>query len=338
MLSDEQSQRKLIEILKILSEHREPLGARVLANELKRRGFDLNERTVRYHMRILDERGLTENLGYDGRLITPQGREEISKALLSNRMDFINTKIESLIFKMDFNPETGTGNIVVNLGIMESKHFHEAAKIMKRVISAGFAVCPMVKILTEGQSYENYTVPQDKVMIATVCSITLDGIIHKAGIPVSPKFGGVVQVVNGTPLRFSDAITYAGSTLDPHDIMAVKGLSTISKAVQTGTGQILANFREIPMEALKTAKQCLSEVQKFGVRGTLMIGEPNQPVLGVTPGMGRVGVCFVGGTNPLAAIGETGFPIQTKAIEGLMRFEEMIPANELTTSPIVRQR
>lgn len=62
--------KKLLEILRILAEHNEVLGARAVARELKERGYDIGERAVRYHMRILDERGLTKRIGYSGRKIT----------------------------------------------------------------------------------------------------------------------------------------------------------------------------------------------------------------------------------------------------------------------------
>lgn len=49
--------RKQIEILRILSEYDEPIGSSVIRRELAKRGFFLSDRTIRYHLKILEERG-----------------------------------------------------------------------------------------------------------------------------------------------------------------------------------------------------------------------------------------------------------------------------------------
>ncbi|WP_394325787.1 winged-helix domain-containing protein [Methanobrevibacter arboriphilus] len=53
-----ESQEKIIEILRIINEYDKPVGARVVSKELINRGYDLGERTIRYHMQILDEKGV----------------------------------------------------------------------------------------------------------------------------------------------------------------------------------------------------------------------------------------------------------------------------------------
>ncbi len=321
---DEGVQRKIIEILRVLEECSKPVGARLVAVELKRRGYDLNERTVRYHMKTMDDRGLTQNLGYDGRVIAPKGREEIKNALMEDRMGFIITKIASLIFRMSFDIKTGEGDIIVNIGVLDKRNFPEALLTMKKAITAGYTVSPLVKVLREGECFGSYIVPSGKTAVATVCSITMDGVLHKAGIPTSPKFGGVVQITNWKPFRFSDAIMYSGSTLDPLDLFSVKGLSSILQTIKTGTGQILANYREIPMEAAEKAKESLETAAEYGIRGVLKIGEPNKAVLGIAPAINRVGLVFIGGTNALAAVSEKGIPVETKAVEGLMSLKDLI--------------
>jgi len=60
---DPQIQRKLIAILRTIDEHEGAVGARVIADAIKEKGYQLTERGVRYHLRILDERGLTKGVG-----------------------------------------------------------------------------------------------------------------------------------------------------------------------------------------------------------------------------------------------------------------------------------
>jgi len=64
-------ERKTISILKVLSDSGEPVGSRVIAQRLGRRGVELGERAVRYHLKLMDERGLTRLVGQrDGRVLT----------------------------------------------------------------------------------------------------------------------------------------------------------------------------------------------------------------------------------------------------------------------------
>jgi repressor of nif and glnA expression len=72
------SERKIISILRALSESSEPLGSITIARELERYGVFLSERAVRYHLKITDERGYTQPLGRDGRMITPKGARGIA--------------------------------------------------------------------------------------------------------------------------------------------------------------------------------------------------------------------------------------------------------------------
>ncbi|MEM2910930.1 MAG: DUF128 domain-containing protein [Candidatus Bathyarchaeia archaeon] len=321
--------RKVIEILKILSEQNGPIGARIIARKLRERGYGLDERTVRYHLRFLDERGLTKNLGYTGRIITEKGFEEVKNALVTDRLGFIITKIESLIFRMDFDLRKRKGKVIANVATLDREHFKKALQIIKKIILAGYCVSPYVKIAREGESLGGHNVPNGKVMIATLCSITLDGILHHSGIPVTPKFGGVVQVLNRKPVRFTELISYSGTTLDPLELFSAKGLNSILNVVRTGSGYVLANLREIPMDALPTAKKKLQKAEEVGIRGLMVVGEPNLPVLGVPVGINKVGIALIGGTNPLAGVSEAGIPIETKAIECIINFEEMTHINEL---------
>ena len=86
MQQDIEVQRKIIEILRILKKHSSPVGARTVAKELTGIGYLLNERTVRYHLKLMDENGLTMNHGYSGRTLTEKGLEELNNALVSDQI------------------------------------------------------------------------------------------------------------------------------------------------------------------------------------------------------------------------------------------------------------
>ena len=108
-------ERKVLSILRILSDSQEPLGARVIARRLKDHGIELGERVVRYHLKLMDERGLTRTAGRDGRLITESGIDELGSVLVRDKVGFAISRIELLAFRTSFNEEKRTGSIPVNI-------------------------------------------------------------------------------------------------------------------------------------------------------------------------------------------------------------------------------
>ena len=112
-------ERKELAIMKVLSDSTEPVGARVIAQHLNDLGFDLGERAVRYHLKLMDERGLTRLIGQrNGRMLTERGNEEVQSALVQDKVGFTISKIETLSFRTNLNCQTGTGMIPVNVSII----------------------------------------------------------------------------------------------------------------------------------------------------------------------------------------------------------------------------
>ena len=206
-MTDPQIERKLIEIMRIINESDRPIGARAIADELHNRGYNLGERAVRYHLRILDERGFTHKHGYNGRTITSRGAEELDEALIGDRLDFVITHIEDLIYKVDYDPETGKGNVIVNISYIDKDDFEKAIDVIER--TSNVSISPKIAIFDETDSV--IPVPAGKMGVATVCSITFDGVLLRNRIPVKPSFGGVLEMNNWKPDRFSDLISYSGN-------------------------------------------------------------------------------------------------------------------------------
>ena len=69
-----------VNILRVLERNGQPSGARVIARRLHRYGTHLTEPTVRYHLRMLDERGWTRLVNRrGGREITRRGSAELDR-------------------------------------------------------------------------------------------------------------------------------------------------------------------------------------------------------------------------------------------------------------------
>lgn len=322
-------ERKVISILKVLKDSTQPLGARIIARGLKELGVNLTERAVRYHLKIMDERGLTQLIGKDGRIITESGIEELRNALVTDKVGFVIAKIELLAFRTNFDLETGKGQIVINTSLFPKDKFKKAITAMKEAFRAGVCVSPLVAVANEGEKLGEVTVPKDMVGFSTVCSITINGALLKAGIPMDSRFGGILQIRNSKPLRFIELINYEGSTLDPSEIFIRGKMTSVGEAAKTGNGKILANFREIPAQCRAIAEEVITKLKQRGIGGVVMIGDTSEPVCEIPVGLNRVGVILLGGLNPVAAAEEAGIETENKAMSGIIDYSQLISFWEL---------
>jgi repressor of nif and glnA expression len=242
---------------------------------------------------------------------------------------FTLSNIEELIYGVSFDPSTGSGRIVTNISLIDSKDVNNILPIFRDVMLSGLTFSPLAKMLLSGESVNDFVIPYGKCGIATVCSITVDGILLKQGIPVKPRFGGLVEVKDGNPVRFTDLVRYDSTTIDPMEILMSQSLTSVSDMLTIGSGKILANLREITMNARNRVEETLDGLVSVGFSGILEVGEPNTDVLGVSVERDHFGVVVVGGTNPMAVAQEQGFNVDTHAMSSLMAVDEMVPIDRL---------
>lgn len=242
---------------------------------------------------------------------------------------FTISRIEDLIFGVTFDPVSDSGKIVTNLSLVDSEQLDNILPIFRDVMLSGLSVSPLVKILSPGDSLDYFTIPPGKHGIASVCSITIDGVLLKHGIPIKPKFGGLVEIKNGQPIRFTDLVMYDSTTIDPLEILMSQSLTSVSEMLTSGSGKILANMREITMNARDRVEEVLDQMVLAGFSGILEVGEPNTDVLGVALERDHFGVVVVGGTNPMAVAQEQGFNMEIHAMSTLMEMQEMVPIDRI---------
>lgn len=322
--------RTQLAILRVLAEQEgKIIGSREISRRLKAYGVNLSERTVRYHLRILDERGYTKVFGKEGRMITEQGKEELKNSSVSERVGFVISRIDTLSYMTDIDLNTMKGNVILNISFIPLAHQREALRLMRPVFSSPFIMSDRVVIVGEAESIGDSTVPKGMFGVGTVCSVTINGIFLKAGIPVTSRFGGVLEINEGSPQRFVALISYEGSSLDPLEIFIRGKMTDVKGAVRKKSGRILASFREIPTICRDSALELAKELKRKGIGGVLHIGEPNNPVFEVPVGIERVGMVIVGGLNPIAAVEEAGIPTESKAMSTLYEFSQLTPFKEI---------
>ncbi len=315
--------RKKVAILRVLRTADRPLGGARVARELQAFGMDLKPRTLRVYLEHLEANGLVESDGQRGRRITPRGIEELQKGTVIDRLGFTAARVDALAYQTTFHLTTGAGRIVVNASMIDEADLPAAISEMVVVFRAGLGMGHHLRVSRAGDVIGDVRVPDGKVVIATVCSVTINGILLAAGIPVASRFGGVLEIEEGRPTRFTDVIYYDGTSLDPLDVFLKGRLTSVGLAARTGSGRIGASFREIPSAAVPEVEKISRKLTRIGLNGILMIGRRNQPLLDFPVQEGRTGMIVTGGLNAIAAVEEAGIRTTNFPMHSLMEFSQL---------------
>ena len=322
--SASETEHKIIAILKVLNESSEPLGSITIARELERHGISLSERAVRYHLRITDERGHTQPFGRDGRMLTVQGLEELKIALAPEHVGFVLEKLETLAFQTTFDPKTRTGLVPINTSLIAKDKLKKALALINEAFAAGFCVSELVAVAQPGEKLGSVIVPEGKVGIGTVCSVVVNGVLSKSGVPISSKFGGVLELRKPKQERFVAIIYYEGTSLDPSEQYIRARMTSVREAAKTGKGRILANYREIPAPSRALVSEKIAEMKEAGIGGVYRLGNTSESICQIPVGPNRVGIVFLGGLNALAAVSESGIEVENNSESGVIDFKRLV--------------
>jgi HTH-type transcriptional regulator, global nitrogen regulator NrpRI len=323
-------ERKVLAILQVIDSSKKAVGSRLIARSLKDLGVELSERAVRYHLSLTDEKGLTKLAGRrDGRVITELGEVELKRALVNDKVGLVFARIEMLAFRTSFDCDTCTGSIPVNVSLFNKEDFNKALKIMKPIFQVGLCVSDLVAVAHEGKSFDGMVVPRGKTAFATVCSVVANGTLLKAGVPMDSRFGGILQMRDNRPMRFIELIHYAGSSLDPTEIFIRANMTSVSKVAGSGSGEILANFREIPAICRPIVERVAAKLKGARLGGIMLMGHISEPVCEIPVDLNRVGIILVGGLNPVAAAREAGIPCENHAMSFLMDYKNLVKVSDI---------
>jgi repressor of nif and glnA expression len=232
---------------------------------------------------------------------------------------FSLSRIENLMHKVSFDPRRMEGKIITNTSLVDLEMLDPTLLIFRDVMESGLAVSPYLKLETLGT----------KAKIMSTCSITVSGVLLKAGVPIRPKGGGVIEVIDREPVRFTDMLMYWATTIDPIDVLISQELTSVVEMMETGSGRILGNLQEAPMLAGERIEEKLEDLAEAGFSGVLDLGDPNVNVLGVSVERDHVGISLVGGTNIIAAAMSRGIRIKTESISDLTEVGEMTHIEDL---------
>lgn len=316
-------------ILKALSESERPIGAAQISAYLLAMGIDLQPRTVRHYLLECDKDGLTRLISRRlGRELTEQGRNEILRSGGSERMGIVSAKVDTLGYRMSFDVESGVGTVIVNVSYVDPIDLGTALREIQLVVGQGLGFGSKIAVMESGEKLGDVVVPEGMVGIGTICSITLNGIMQKAGIPVVSRFGGLLEIKERRITRFLNMIEYGGSTLDPLEVFIRAEMTRVRSVVLRGSGVICASFREAPSAAIDQIKNVERLMKNRGLGGILAVGRPGQPLFGIPVVEGRCGLVIAGGLNSIASACESGVRITFRSLSGLEPFDSFVTVRE----------
>jgi repressor of nif and glnA expression len=317
-------ERKIAAILKVLSDSEKPIGGRTISRRLQEQGINLGERAVRYHLKIMDERGFTKCTDHrDGRTITGPGLEELRSSLVLDKISFLTSKIELLSYLTTFNTDTGKGDVPVDISIFRKKDFSKALTVMEKVFKAGIATSTLVGLVQGGERLGDSVIPRDEIGFATICNVVVSGVLLKSGIPLDSIFGGLLELRENEPIRFVDLIEYDGSTIDPSEIFMASEMTSVLEAATRGNGKILASYHEIPVLSKAETEIISDKLKKSDLYNKVITGKVNENICEIPVRSSKIGLVLYGGLNPVAAVEEAGIKAICKSMGGVINSQKL---------------
>lgn len=236
---------------------------------------------------------------------------------------FISAWIDGLAYKSTFDLEQKSGTVILNVSSFHSSELENTTRIARKVVTAGLGMGCFTVVAKGSAKLAGYTLPRGDIAIGTVCSVMLNSVFYSYGIPTISKFGGLLELRDWKPLRFTQIIHYDGTTIDPIEVFIKGGMTRVKEAARTGTGIIGTSFREIPAAALAQAGNIIRKLEHLGMNGVLMMGVPGKPVLDIPVLPDRVGIVVAAGLNPIAAVEEAGICTENHAMATLYAFDKL---------------
>ncbi len=319
---------KKIAILNVLKQQNGPASSSRICELLNSSGIDFSERTVRFYLKELDEVGFTIAHGKKGRTISEAGLAELHSSQIIQRPGYLSAKIDQMIYNMSFDLPLTSGTVVVNTSLVEPQKLASFVNKICQVFEYGYGMGKLMTLLAPGESVGQVVIPKGKVGFCTVCSITINGILLKHGIPMASRFGGLLKINKGKPFRFVEMIHYDGTSIDPLEIFIRSGMTDYHGAVSDGNGLIGASFRELPAESRKRVVNINQRLDEVGLNAIMKLGLPGQPLLDVPVSQGRIGAILVGGLNPIAILEEREQRIFSRALSGLIEYDRLFSYKE----------
>lgn len=334
--------QRTYDLLHLIDDY-EPIGSIRLVDLLRRHGYSIEDRTVRLILSDLDDEGLTEKIPGRGRQLTAEGASELERGHVSGRLEQVRARIEMLTGQVTYDPIEDTGEVVASAVDVPRTDLESAIDTLNVLNDTPLAPVP---ISIEPNAID--TSSDDTVRIYAPSSITIDGVLLSRGINAELQTAGIVEYHpcpepnifphdgeldaddGGAILRYIDAISGEGSTVDVTRLLIEAGRDDVRPALTNGNDQSLfvVDNREYPLTRYDEARDLAIETRDC-LGGVFDIRKPREagPFPSDRPGWEFTSMTYGAiGELMLSLLVEDGYAKSWKTLSGLVprsRFESL---------------
>jgi repressor of nif and glnA expression len=324
-------------ILRALATVGSSAGASVIQSYLQAEGVQLQDRTIRLYLLRLDQEGMTRLVSRRaGRVITERGREELARDKVIEKVGFTASHLDAQAYRTSFDLKTQKGMLAVLSVRVPKASLLRAIEEMKYVFARRLGAGSNVVVAKEAERLTGPVAVPGLIEVATISSVSLTSVLVTGGIPVVPRFGGLLEIHEGRPLRFVELIDYRGSTIDPVELFVRAKMTRIRECARTGSGLVGAGFMEIPSVALPAAQNICCLAGSAGLGVPLGFGLPGREFLGIPVPVNRGGLVVLSGANSLGALYEAGVISRFEPFSGVIDSSRFEPFHEVRNRLTVR--
>ncbi|MBN2342544.1 MAG: DUF128 domain-containing protein [Deltaproteobacteria bacterium] len=322
--------RKKYAILDILSNSTEPLSSISITTILTAQGVDISERSVRLYLKEFDAAGYTVNVERKGRMITAAGSQECQKSRVLERVGYLSSKIDAMSYKMNFDLDTCEGTVLADVSVVPLTEFTVfRRKMFAAVFAKKYAMGKKLALFPPNSMCMGTVIPSKHVGIVTICSITFNGILRSLGIPVFSRFGGLLEIRDDKPMRFTELTNYDSTSIDPLAVFIRAGMADYLGAINKGHGLIGASMREFPAESVSVVREITGRLVELGLGNFICIGNPGQSIFDFQISPESAGAIVIGGLNPISVFIETGLMVTSVTVAGAIPYRDLFPYTQL---------
>ncbi len=312
------------EILSVLEEFG-ALSSKEIEKELRTRGIEIRARTVRYHLKKLEERGLVRKTQNGKSELTEKGLEELKRRSAFERLGEFSERIEFNVYFCNFDVYTLRGLIPTNVAFIDKNDFEIVAKTLEEIRNFKFLVSSLIAYADEGEEFGGVVVPGGKFALGTISNTVYDVILRNAGVNTYAEYAGLMSVEEMQPRGITELISYVGTTLSPGWLFLKSGLTSVLAACRTGRGEIITAIRSFSRYAIDLVKKELDIALLKGFGGVLAILHPSDRRFGLPAG-NKARLIVSAGLNYLAPLHELGVRMEIRVNEIFIDFREFSEA------------
>ncbi|WP_137285932.1 NrpR regulatory domain-containing protein [Halorussus salinisoli] len=286
--------RRAYDLLRLIDGHG-PIGSIRLVDLLRRHGYSIKDRTVRLMLSDLDEAGFTEKISGKGRRLTPKGRSELERGHVSGRLEQVRERITTLTGQVTYDPIEDTGEVVACAVDVHESDLQNALDTLSVLNNTPLDPVP---VAVDREPID--AVSDEHARVYAPSSITLDGVLLSRGINIELQTAGIVEYHpdpdpeafshdgdlvpdnGGAVLRYIDAISGEGSTMDVTSLLIEAGRPSIRPALDGNNGGasdspslLVVDNREYPLTRYDEAEDLAVETRDQ-LGGVIDIRKPRE--------------------------------------------------------------